>query len=593
MCAIAGIVRFDQPAELSREVVALMLHRMRHRGPDDSGAAILSRAVLGNARLSLLDRTHGSQPMRSPDGRWHLTYNGEVYNWQELRRELREDWNFVSECDTEVVLAALATWGETALQRFNGMFALFLWDDQNQTGLGARDRLGVKPFSFLCQQGVFAFSSEAKALLPFLSQVRADMDAVLEYLVAPYFSGVERSMFAGIQYLQPGQWLRVFRAGLVTETWWDWPRLQDSDLTESQLTSALREEIQQAVAQTLRADHPMSSFLSGGLDSTLLSSLAVRNGARDLRTFTVRFQDQDRFDYGRSLIVREDDLPHAEAAARALATKHSVVNVSRASLAEDLCCLARVNDALPAWEQELAQHHLSRAVAESGMRCVLVGDAADETHYGYPFLLDQVVTEAPEQILLRFGLPPLCAELCGSKTFRRLAQGYQALTDEAGHGWNTPAARLLATTYLIVKRWLPRLLHNGDIHTMSFSVEARVPFADIHVLDIAAKVHPDFGLRRGCEKSLLRRAAKGLMPDANRLRRKSALPKDQATAEIYQREAATALKGSSQFLSAWLDLKCLHDLCQADRIPSEFERALLFRVIALHHWQQQYNVCLP
>ena len=220
MCAIAGIVRFDQPAENSRNLVELMLDRMRRRGPDDRRVLVKSHAVLGNARLSLVDRAQGAQPMTSPDGRWHLTYNGEVYNWRELRQHLLGHWDFRSECDTEVVLAALVTWGEAAVRQFNGMFAFFLWDDQNQTGFAARDRLGVKPFAFSHHDGVFAFGSEAKAFAVISNSPRADIDAVLEYLVAPYFSGVERSMFESINYLQPGQCLRVSKTGIESKTWW-------------------------------------------------------------------------------------------------------------------------------------------------------------------------------------------------------------------------------------------------------------------------------------------------------------------------------------------------------------------------------------
>jgi len=208
MCAIAGMVCFEQPAEALVPAVKLMLHRMRHRGPDGSGVLAKTHAALGNARLSLVDLAGGSQPMSSPDGRWHLTYNGEVYNWRELRKALSTQWIFRTDADTEVVLAALALWGETALRQFNGMFALFLWDELTQTGFAARDGLGVKPLVYTHADGVFAFCSEAKALVATLAMPRANADAVLEYLVAPYFSGVESSLFATLNHLLPGQFLR-------------------------------------------------------------------------------------------------------------------------------------------------------------------------------------------------------------------------------------------------------------------------------------------------------------------------------------------------------------------------------------------------
>jgi asparagine synthase (glutamine-hydrolysing) len=594
MCGIAGIVRFDQPASASRAAVELMLQRMRHRGPDNSAVIVNTCAVLGNTRLSLIDRTGGMQPMTSPDGRWHLTYNGEVYNAPELRNELRAQWTFRTRCDTEVVLAALVVWGQASLHRFNGMFALFLWDERTHTGFAARDRLGVKPFIFSHERGVFAFASEAKALLALKENTaRADMQGVLEYLVAPYFSGIERSMFATLQPLLPGEWLRVTCAGIEREAWWDWRLPEEWRQDETMLAPALADHLERGVERAMRADYPVGSFLSGGLDSTLLSSLAARRGAGELKTFTIHFQDQAEFDYRRSTIVRSDDTPFAEAAAREIGLDHTRVPVRRDNLANELRRLAEINDALPAWEQELAQYHLARAVHQAGLRCVLVGDAADETHYGYPFLLDVDATCSPGNILRRFGQPPLNRAWADAHTDRTFGERYRALAEAAGYRWDTPLSRLLATTYLIVKRWLPRLLHNGDIHLMAFSVEGRVPFADTDIVEFARMVHPSVALRDGREKNLLRQSARGLMPEASRIRPKSALPSDQRTTAVFQHEAIHALDASGDFLRAWLDLAPIRELCRPQRELTESERALLFRVIVLHHWRQHYNVGVP
>jgi asparagine synthase (glutamine-hydrolysing) len=361
---------------------------------------------------------------------------------------------------------------------------------------------------------------------------------------------------------------------------------------EAALTGALANRLERCVERTIRADHPVGSFLSGGLDSTLLSALAARRSGGELKTFTIHFQQQAEFDYRRSTIVTSDDTPHAQAAAREIGASHTLVHVWRDHLPEELRQLAEINDNLPAWEQELAQHHLARAAHEAGLRCVVVGDAADETHYGYPFLLDAEATRTPANILRRFGMPPLNPAM-GDVQPGGFDGHYRALAEAAGHRWETPLLRLLATTYLIVKRWLPRLLQNGDIHTMAFSVEARVPFADTDVLELACRVHPEVALRGGREKALLREAARGLMPEVNRMRPKSALPRDQRTAAVYQQEAARALEASADFLGVWLDLGVLRQLCQPARALLEAERALLFRVIALHHWRQRYRVRGP
>ena len=310
-----------------------------------------------------------------------------------------------------------------------------------------------------------------------------------------------------------------------------------------------------------------------------------------MTAYTIQFAGQENFDYPRSRIVRSDDTPHARAAAQALGLDHRVVAVRREELASDLASLATINDALPAWEQELAQHHLARAASREH-RAVLVGDAADETHYGYAFLLDAEATRTPGRIMERFGAAPLSPELNGASV-RALDQHYRALAESAGYCWESPLDHLLATAYLIVKRWLPRLLHNGDIHTMAFSVEARVPFADTALLTLAERIHPHLAVNGAEEKRLLRAAARGMVPEAQRTRKKSALPKDQQTSAVYQAEARGALNESGDFLGAWLDLAGVEALAKTKHPLTENERSLLFRTIALHHWRRAYNVAPP
>ena len=592
MCGIAGIVRYDQAGSASRPCVSRMLDCLRHRGPDDQNIHIGSFAALANARLSLVDFQFGAQPMQSRDHRFTITYNGEIYNFRELRAELEPYVCFHSESDTEVVLAACSTWGVQALARFNGMFAFFIWDEEKKTGFGARDRLGIKPLAYTWRGGKFAFASEAKALVAIdQAAPSANIESILEYLVAPYFSGVERGMFDGVEYLQPGHCFTIDRDGLRIDPWWDYTLPESFQTDADHLSSILRERLERAVVRTLQADSTVGLLLSGGLDSTLIGALAAKHAGTRVDAYTIHFQQQEQFDYARSLIVNTDDTPYAVAAAETIGFRHTLVDVPRRQLAEDLRLLAQTNDAIPAWEQELAQHHLARAASREH-RAVLVGDAADETHYGYSFLLDDQVTQSPAHMTHRFGLPPINKNLCSSPV-KYFNDKYQAFTDRVGYVWDTRLNRLRAATYLIVKRWLPRLLHNGDVHSMAFSLESRVPFGDIELLQLAQVVHPELAISEGIEKRLLRQAAHGWLPEKNRLRRKSALPKDQQTSTTYKQEARRALKESDAFLATWLDLEAIEPLLHDNRNLHENERGLLFRIIALHHWRHAYNVRIP
>ncbi len=215
-----------------------MRDALRHRGPDGEGIYRSPHAVLAHTRLALLDRVGGAQPLTGPDGRLTLAYNGEVYNHPELREELRPFWDFRTRSDGEVVLAAYSVWGRECLRRFNGMFAFVVWDEVLQRGFGARDRLGIKPLFYRLRADAgradagradagraeeFLFASEAKAIVgaeP--TSPAADVEGILEYLTAPCFSGVSRSMFAGIKPLPAGHCFEIDRDGLRVERWWEY-----------------------------------------------------------------------------------------------------------------------------------------------------------------------------------------------------------------------------------------------------------------------------------------------------------------------------------------------------------------------------------
>jgi asparagine synthase (glutamine-hydrolysing) len=518
-----------------------------------------------------------------------LVYNGEVYNHVELRRELRERWTFRTRSDAEVVLAALATWGEAALPRLNGMFALAWWDEHEQRGLLARDRLGVKPLAYAPEPHGVRFASEAKALVATApGRPRPNVPALLEVLAAPCLSG-SMPAFEGLRYLQPGELLRVDRSGLRTHTWAPLEIAADRD--DEALVPELRAAVEAAVHRSLRGDVPVGVFLSGGLDSTLVAAVAARSAPQPPRTLTIAFDGQADYDYARSRIVISDDGPFARLAAERLGLPHERVHVPTASIEDALPELSRIDDAVPAWEQQLAQHHLARAAARHE-RAMLVGDAADETHYGYHFLLDDDATRSPLSLLRRFPSAPIHPDF-GTDPQARIAAELAALVVAHGHGGDDPRSRTLATTWLVLRRWLPRLLHDGDVHGMAASVEARVPFADTELVELALRVDPRCAYRDGQDKVLLRQAARGLVPEEIRVRRKSALPKDQRAAHAYKAVLGRCLDEDPSFVAALCDLPAVRGLLLPRRPLDEGERAIVLRVAALALWQRAYDVALP
>jgi asparagine synthase (glutamine-hydrolysing) len=336
------------------------------------------------------------------------------------------------------------------------------------------------------------------------------------------------------------------------------------------------------------ADVPVGAYLSGGFDSTLVTSLAHREAGDSLQAFSIRFENQECIDHGRSMIVISNDEPFAIQAAREIGTTLSFTSVADASLAENLDRIARVNDALPAWEQEIAQSALA-ADASQFFRAILVGDAADETHYGYHFLLDPDICREPARIFQRlFGAPIHPRHL--PDPVRHFNEKYLRLIERGGHRWSTPDQRTAAMTYLIVKRWLPRLLHNGDIHSMAHGLEARVPFADRDLLALSQRIHPGHGFHNGVEKWILRRAARGMLPESIRRRTKSALPKAPNGGTLYRRLLMQSLPESGDMLSEILEMDRLRTLLESDALPTESEQSLYFRLYCLGRWFNHYQV---
>lgn len=585
MCGIAGLIRFnslgvgaDGPGEDACVRARGMRAALRHRGPDGEGEAVFADGVVVHTRLSLLDRAGGAQPMTSADGRYVLVFNGEIYNHLELRGRLSHA--FRTRSDAETLLAAFLAWGPGCVQFLNGMFAFFVWDTVARRGFLARDPLGVKPLAYAWDGEEFVFASEAGVVARARrSRVRACEEAVLEVLVAPCFSGVERSMFAGVEYLQPGCWAEVGPGGPVVRRYFNYEVARDGAPDDESLRAAFKI----AVRRTCVADERVGVFLSGGLDSSAVAVVAASAEPRVEEALTIGFEGMDGYDYGRSTIVVSNDLEFVGLAADAAGVRCTRVEVARGDLAADLERISTTNDALPAWEQEVAQDRLARAAAAAGMKAVLVGDAADETHFGYHFLLDAAATADPSVIIKRFG---------GVAVRREVMADPVAVFADRYRAWMRPGTeredQVADTTRLIVERWLPRLLHNGDIHTMRSGVEARVPFADVDLLALAMAVSPRAGLAEG-EKTRLRAALRGVVPEAIRTRRKSALPKDQGAEAVYRREAVRLLAEPPELVRALVDLEAVAATLASARALDERERAGLFRVIGLCHFARHHG----
>jgi asparagine synthase (glutamine-hydrolysing) len=512
-------------------VLAAMSSAQAHRGPDGEGVLVRGPVGLAHRRLSIIDLEHSPQPMSSPDGRLHVTFNGEVLNYRRLRGST--PFPYRTEGDTEVLLAVHARHGAGGVERLVGQYAYALYDEDADELWLHRDRLGVLPLYYYADGDVLLFASEIKALLRGLGRVPSlDSDAVADYLArrsvpAPW------TLYEGIRELEPGCSLRVDRHGVgEPRRYWSPPlggpvRDLDDETAAAELTGALTT----AVERCLVADVPVGAYLSGGLDSSLVVALMTRlRGGEPVQTFAAGFGDP-----------RADELPHARRVSELLGTVHTEVPVAPEDFARLWELLTWHRDAPVSEASDVAVFRLAEAAGRS-VRVVLSGEGSDELFAGYPkhryARLTQAAGVVPAAVrgpLLagveralpaRLARPRIAVRALGEATAAERVEAWFApfvrrererlLPGARGHAGRLadvpgdPLDRMLAAD---LAGWLPdNLLERGDRMTMASSVELRPPFLDVDVVELACSLPARFKVRAGTGKWLVRRVARDLLP---------------------------------------------------------------------------------
>jgi asparagine synthase (glutamine-hydrolysing) len=565
MCGIAGVYEFGRAGGgVSEELLVRMRDSLRHRGPDDAGSWVSPdrRVGLGNRRLAIVDIAGGAQPMFGRNGDV-LVFNGEIYNYPTLRRELEaQGVVFETDCDTEVVLRLYELHGPGCVDSLAGMFAFAIWEPAGRRIFFARDRLGEKPFYWTERGGRFVFGSEIKALLEHPAvEPRVRVDAIPEFL-ANLVTSSPRTLYDGIWKLGAGE------AGICDErgvrTWRYWHALEEREPRDIPLAEAaqrVRRLLDQSVHDRLMSDVPVGVLLSGGLDSTTLVAL-LRERARGLATFSVGFEDHPS----------NDERAEARRVARHFGTEHHEVNVSQADALNLLTRLVHHQDEPLADPVCIPLHFVCELAAQNEIKVVLAGEGADELFWGYPryvqvlerWRLVERILAVPRPLrgLLPHVLPgrfarrrelleqlatgrpwPLHMPLGLTRGQRRVVLGREE--EQPAPGWSTTASgsgesrltRLMFDTqeYEFSLRLPELLLMRIDRFSMANSVEARVPFLDPSLVDFVYRLPLEHKLSHGTTKIVLRRAIEDVVPDWVLARRKqgfSAPVADWAGAEL-------------------------------------------------------------
>ncbi len=521
MCGVVGLLALDG-SPVDRSLVGAMSTLLLHRGPDDSGSWTSGAIGLGHRRLSIIDLSEqGRNPMANEDGSVQLVFNGEIYNHVELRREIERGHAFRSRTDTEVVVHGYEQFGLDFIARLNGMFAFALWDENQRRLVLARDRFGVKPLYYAVIGRLLAFASEAKAFLALPGfRARADVRGLADHFAFQNTFG-SRTLFDGVKLLEAGQILVCERGEIVLRTYWEPPLETREDASLADLAQDLRERFERSVNAQLMSDVPLGSFLSGGMDTGSISAVAARRLSR-MHTFTCGFRlpekasDREKFFDERTL---------ARLLADELDTVHHELELDETALP---IALPRV-----VWHLDEPRVGICYQVLYTSLlirkhvTVVLSGVGGDELFAGYPWRYDLVGGWQPDQFeenyyrvwsrLLsdderRALFSEELNQALGGYSPREACQPYFDRTRGL-----SPVSRALHFDF---QTFLNGLLIVDDKLSMASSVEARVPFLDNDLVDLAMRIPPGLKARPGEGKVILKQAMRGLLPDAVLERRK-------------------------------------------------------------------------
>jgi len=587
MCAIGGWL-LDPRARLDQTALDRLMAAMAHRGPDDSGRLVDATAglAIGHNRLSIIDLSPGGhQPMVNARNGDVLSFNGEIYNFRVLRHQLEaKGYCFQSQSDTEVLLQAFAAWGVDCVRHIRGMFAFVIWSPTERALFLFRDPMGIKPLYYWTPPGGgIVFASELKALLVF-PDFRPSLDrrATGQFLEFGYTFENDRTILKGVHKLPPGHFLRVRANEKPKLEHYFRPNIESHCTARaSEVESELHATLEEVTAQHLIADVPVGLLLSGGLDSSLIAALAARR--TQVRTFTMGFAHSDI-----------DERAHARRVARYIGSEHEEILITPTEMSDDLrSTIACFDDLFADWGT-ISTRLLYRKCREHGIKVVLVGEGADELFGGY-----DVFRSSTTQLPTDWWLFQLYRRYCGQRygrffgAFRALMRDYLNRVNGDRFG----AVRLFETRNQLPNNYVMKV----DKASMSVSVEARVPYLDQRVAEIAYRIPKNLLLEEGAEKSMLRRVARRfkLLPEETLARPKlggsmaASWLDEQPAFRSFAREIILARGGWTEALGL---RSAMEDYFVNNRAGYGFPRAisifrnLAWRLLILEMWSNAYRV---
>jgi asparagine synthase (glutamine-hydrolysing) len=611
MCGISGWIDFDKAIKNETETLKKMVNTLERRGPDETNIWYDTHVGFGHKRLIVVDPEGGRQPMtKQKDGfNYTICYNGELYNTEDIRKILHtKGYSFKGHSDTEVLLSAYIEWAEECVNYLNGIYAFAVWDSKRELLFIGRDRLGVKPLFFKELKKGFVFASEIKALLAH-PEIKTEIDH--EGLAEVFGAGPSRSpgsgIFKGIKELRPAHALNFSKNGLKIWRYWNVKSAEHKENAE-ETAEKVRYLVTDAVTRQLVSDVPLCTFLSGGLDSSIITAIAAKGfedqGKGQLHTYSIDYEGNDQY-FSSNEFQPEADGKFIQMMTNHFGTMHNNKTITQAQLVNDLLEATHVKDLPGMADVDSSLLWFCKEIKKDFV-VSLSGECADEIFGGYPWFHRQQDLERPgfpwmrsvheRQALLqpewqkRLKLDEYCLE-----------QYKQAVAETPKlDGESLEESKRRELFYINMTWFMTTLLDRKDRMSMGASLEVRVPFADHRLVEYVWNIPWDLKMYRGREKGILRKAFEGIIPEEVLYRKKSPYPK------THNPEYTMAIQ---KWMEKILQDKSsvLHEFFQKDQLEGivssggkSFQEPwfgqlmtgpqLLAYLVQLHTWFKDYNI---
>lgn len=571
MCGIAGFINFKADFKQKSDMYEQVLHKMcdvlYHRGPDEQGIHLSENYGLAHTRLAIIDLYNGSQPMSitSQGNTYRIVYNGEIYNTKELRNDLiNKGWTFATTSDTEVILVGFAEYGINIASMLNGIFSFFVVNENDRKAYLVRDQIGVKPLYYTYDDGTIIFSSEIKGIFQFPEITPAiNNDGLNEILSLGPAKTYGKGVFKDINEVKPGQFIEINYDHITPHTYWE-IKAEEHTLDYENTVENVRFLVTDSIKRQMVSDVPIATFLSGGVDSSIVSAVCANELAKQnkrLGTFSFDFTDNDKYFVSNSFQPSRDR-PYVDIMVDYIKSDHHYLECNNTNLYDRLYASVDVRD-LPTMADVDSSMLYFCELVKPYYKVVLTGECADEIFGGYPWFHKKECFEAD--------IFPWSMDISARQTVLKddvlnelhmedyIKSAYEMTINETPKliGEDKTEARRREISYLNIKWFMQTLLDRMDRASMYSGLEARVPFADIRIMQCLYNVPWSMKSQNGVEKSLLRNAVKGLLPDSVLFRKKSPYPKtyDPAYEKLLANSLIEVIEDSASPINRFVDKK--------------------------------------